>query len=191
MLVVHRTREDHPLGGHRLELGAGIPEADDHECHIRERGGQAAPRVEQQMDALLAHELPEVEDEAAQPGEPVAGIGVGGPLGRTARIRRRRVSAQHGDQAGKVASARMERVGVDPGRDDVDPVVEALPEQLLGHFDNVARAGEERARPGERVNGQRRELRTAADGVLQLGAVDLDGVGRAAGAGPRRDRDRP
>ena len=139
------------------------------------------------MDALLAHQLPEVEDEAAQPGEPVAGVGVRGALGRAAEMGRRRVSAQHGDQAGEIASARMEGVGVDARRDDVHPVVEARPEQLLGHLDDVTRAGEERARPRERGDGQRRQLRTAADGVLQLGAVDLDRVGGAVGAGPRRD----
>ena len=140
--VIHRAREDDARRCLRLELGPGVSEADDDEPHIRMAGRDLAPGVEQQVDALLAHQLAEVEDEALQALRGRRRRRRPQPA-RPARPPAPRPAASSSASAWQRAPAGGKLVGVHAGRHDPQRLpVAAVAEELLGDRDDVARAGE-------------------------------------------------
>ncbi len=134
--------------GHGLELPPVVPEPDD------DRPGIDAPeRFEEQVHALVAKQLPEVQDRRAV-GPEELGEAVGIALVRQALVCVAgvgRIAPRLPDQVReRVASPlRMELVDVDPGRNLVDAV--DVPDHVLQHLADVSRTDEDGSRVGERV----------------------------------------
>ena len=182
--VLQRAREQRARAGClRLELGAVVAEADDHGARV-----DALERLEQDVDALVVEELAEVDDgrlvRREEPGKPFGIPLVRQSLLRVARIRR--VAARFLEEAGerRRAAPRPELLDVHAGRDLVHAVDVA--DHLLEHGADMRRADEHRIRALEALPAPHLELRVAAHRVLELGAVRLDRVARAA-----RCADRP
>ena len=132
-------------GRQALELLAVVAEADDHGARV-----ELAQRLEQQVDALVVEQLPEVDDRRLVVGEEL-----GEPLG-VAVVRQalvavvRRVAAGLLEQRGERLGARLraELVDVDAGRDLVDALDVA--DDLLEHPRGCAAS--RRRRPRRRAS---------------------------------------
>src|SRR5439155_16276492 len=151
-----------------LELGAVVPEADDHTA-----GVEAAERFEQQVDAFVVEELPEVEDRRLVGLEELretAGIAL---VWKTLVSPARRIEASLVDQRGQRLLTRLgaELVHVDPRRDLVDEIDVA--NHLLEHLADVLGSDEDWLGPRKRLPRPGGELLVAADRVLELRSVSL------------------
>jgi hypothetical protein len=140
------------------------------------------------VDALLAHELAEVEDEPADALERRGRARVGDSLGRL-RPARARIRIEQPPQPRQRPATGREPVRIDARGDDPRRVpVRPLPQELLRHRDDVLRPGVHRRGTGQPGAGQVGQRRPATDRVLELGAVHLDREPRAALAGGRGHR---
>ena len=181
--VLERAREERPRRRRGLELGAVVAEADDHRA-----GVEAAQRLEQEVDALVADQLAEVDDRRLVAGQEL-GEALGVPLVREPLLgvpRVRGVAARLLDERAQSLVPRLgpELVDVHSRRHLVHVV--DVTADVLEHLPDVGRADERRLRGGEALGAPARELGPAAHRVLELGAVRLHGVARAA-----RTRHRP
>jgi len=158
-----------------LELLTVVAEADDHGARV-----ELAQGLEQEVDALVVEQLPEVDD-----GRLVVGQELGQALG-VAVVRDPlvpvvgRVAAGFVQQRGERLGSRLgtERVDVHAGWDLVD--VLDVAHHLLEHLADVLRADEDGLGAGERLPPPRLQLGVPAHRVLELGTVRLDRVARAA-----------
>ena len=138
--VLERPGEERPRRGDALELLAVVAEADDHGARV-----ELAQRLEQQVDALVVEQLPEVDDRRLVVGEEL-GEALGVAVVRealVARCRVRRIAAGLVEQRGERLVPRLgaELVDVDAGRHLVDAVDVA--DDLLEHLADVLRADED------------------------------------------------
>src|SRR5439155_12306468 len=127
---------------HCLELSAVVAEADDHRA-----GVEALEGLEQQVDALVADQLAEVEDRRATLRE--EGLEALGVSGVGLALVTRCVAAGFVDQARERLRAGLgpELVDVDSGGYLVDPVDVA--DDLVQHLADVLGADEDRRGGGE------------------------------------------
>ena len=138
--VLERAGEERARPAEQLELVAVVAEADDDGARAH-----VAQRLEQDVDALVVEQLPEVDDGRLVAGEELGqALGVPlvrQPLARVAGIRR--VAPRLGEQAGErlVARTRPPLVDVDAGRHLVDAVDVA--DDVLEHLPDVRRADED------------------------------------------------
>ena len=178
--VLERPREDRvdpAFGGPTLERRPLGPEADDDEA-----GLHTCERIDQDVNALLLDQLPEVDDDRWVGREETLesrGIAlVGQPLLPVPGVRQ--VASRLVDQSVGRGLARLWRplVDIDAGRDleDVLGVSTDLGE------DGADVLGPDERGPGtrERLRPPRRQLRVAAHGVLELRSVRLDRERRTA-----------
>ena len=169
--VLERAGEEDATAGLPLELAAIVAEPDDDRARV-----EPVERLEQQLDALVLDQLPEVHDGrlvACEEGPEALRVPlVGQPFGPVPWIGR--VGAGLGEQVGErlVAATRAERVDVDAGRHLVDALDRAR--HLLDDAADVGRADVDRLRGCEAVPPPPLELGPAAHRVLELGAVRLD-----------------
>ena len=180
--VLEGAGEERPRRRGGLELGPVVAEADDHGLRL-----EPLQRLEQQVDALVPQELPEVDDRRAF-GLEEGGETVGVPLVRQALVgvsRVRRVPARLVEQGRERLLAHLgpPLVHVDAGRHLVHAV--DVTDDLLDDPADVRGADEDGFGAGERLPPPRGELRVSAHRVLELGAVRLDRVAGAAGGGDR------
>lgn len=188
--MLKRAGEENGAAGDRsLELVPERPEADHHGS-----GTHVPDRVEKQIRALLARELPDVDD-----GRIVAGEEVGEPL-RVSRIGIalagtpgvRGVLPRLLDEACKrlVAELRSQLVDVDARRRDPDAgLVGAGPEDLLEDTADVLRPRVDGVGTVERLAGTGGELLVSPQRELELRAVSLDGERHAARQADRASRE--
>src|SRR5215211_5969771 len=188
--MLKRAGEENGAAGDRsLELVPERPEADHHGS-----GTHVPDRVEKQIRALLARELPDVDD-----GRIVAGEEVGEPL-RVSRIGIalagtpgvRGVLPRLLDEACKrlVAELRSQLVDVDARRRDPDAgLVGAGPEDLLEDTADVLRPRVDGVSTVERLAGTGGELLVSPQRELELRAVSLDGERHAARQADRASRE--
>ena len=178
--VLERAGEERAGRGERLQLVAVVPEAHDDGPRV-----EVAERLEEDVDAFVAHELAEVQNLRLVAGEeglePFGVPLVGEALVRVAGVRR--IGAALGEQVAKrlVARQRCEQLDVDSRRDDVHPV--DVPDDLVEHLAGVLGADEDRLGTLERLPPPRRQLLVPAHRILELGAVRLHGEARAARGG--------
>ena len=154
-----------------LEPLAVVAEADDDRLRV-----EPVHCLEQQVDALVVEELPEVENvglvpcqEALEPG----GVAlVRQPLVRVARVGW--VAATLVEQVAQrlVAGLRDELLDVDAGRHLADAL--DRPDHLLQHLPDVVGADEDGFGGRQRCARRLGEIAAPADRVLELGAVRLD-----------------
>ena len=187
MPVLERPREEdvEPLG-QLLELGAVVAEADDDRARI-----DPAQRLEQHLDALVPDQLAEVDD-----GRPVAGEERREPLG-VALVRvaaRSRCPGSAGPRAPRrpappapppgpaAARARRRRRAGSCARARPCPQISASTSRMCSEPTITAAA------PLERLAAPARQLLVPAHRVLELGAVRLDDVARAAARADRARR---
>jgi hypothetical protein len=174
MAMLERSREEHAqVTRDVLELRPVVAEADDHGPRV-----DARKRLEQHVHALVAQELPEVdncrlvarEELAEPPGIPL----VRETLARVPGVRR--VVARLLDEGDQCLLARLRTplLDVDARRDLVDSLDVAA--DLLHHLADVGRPDERRARACKHLSPPRLELRTPPHRVLELRAVGLHGV---------------
>ena len=178
--VLERAREQRVPRRELLEVPAVVAEPDD-------QGARRAPvqRLDQEVDALVVEQLAEVEDGRQLALEEVleaacvalvreALVSVPGVRGVVPRLRE-----QRGERLG--AALRPELVDVDSRRDLVHALDVA--DDLLEHGADVRRADEDRVRAAERLLRLGGQLVVAANRVLELRAVRLDGEGPAGRGG--------
>ena len=176
--VLQRAREQDVRAGEPLQLRALLPEPDDDAA-----GVDAVERLEEHVHALVADELPEVDDRRPVAGEePAEALGVplvGKPLLGVGRVRR--VAPCLGQEGGERRRPllRSPVVEVDPRRDLVDAIDVAA--HVLEHAADVGGADEGRSGLLQTVSPPRRQGRVAPHGVLELRAVCLHREARAAG----------
>ena len=179
--VLERPREQRPqpvLDCMRLETGALRAEADDDDPRT-----ESVERVEQDVDALLLDQLPEVDDRRGIPGEergePFGVPLVGQPLLAVAGVRR----IVPGFCEERLESLRSllgaPQVDVDSGRNLVDALDGAA--DLGEDGANVRRADEGGAGRCKRFGAPGAELRAAAHRVLELRPVRLHRIRRTGG----------
>ncbi|HVL97155.1 MAG TPA: hypothetical protein VM266_14955 [Solirubrobacteraceae bacterium] len=201
--LAHAVEVAGAQGGHeRVERRGEVAEAHDDELGVGPRREDDRPGGGEQVDALVAQQLADVRDvrpgaqvEAQQgardrvlvAGEraSVAGAGGGGeqPVGDRADL-----------GAGLRAGPGGERQRVDAGRTEAGARSEArVSEQLEHPAGRVPRADEQRGRARDALKRRADEAAGGdGDGVLEVGAVDLDGVGdagRQAARGGQRAHD--
>ena len=166
-----------------LELLAIVAEADDHGA-----GVEPLERLQQDVDALVQQELPEVDDRRPLAREE-RGESLGVALVRKTLVRApgiRRIAPRLLEQRGERLRprARPPLLDIHSGRYLVDAV--DVTAHLLEDVADVGRPDEHRARVRERLPPPGFELGPAAHRVLELGAVRLDREACTGG-----DPDRP
>src|SRR5438445_9829231 len=183
MPVLERAREQRALRSQALELFAVVAEADEHGARTERAKG-----VEQDVDAFVVEQLPEVEDRwlmgCEEPREPFGVAVVREALVRVAGIRW--IRARLGDESGQrlLADFRPEFLDVDARRNLVHP--RDVSHDVLQHLANVPGADEDRLGVLEARATPCSEVLVAAHRVLELGAVSLDREWKSGG-----DRDGP
>src|SRR5215208_2733874 len=181
MAVLERAGEERPRRRYPLELVPVVAEPDDDGARV-----DIAERPEEEVHALVAEELADVDDGGLVVGEErgeTLGVAlVGETLLTISGVGR--VTPALLDEAGERLVARLGRklVHIDSRRDLVHTVEVA--EDVLEHRADVRRADEDGLRFGERGVCLVLELGSTAKRVLELGTVHLD---REAGSGGGRN----
>ena len=170
--VLERAGEERARRRDPLELVAVVAEADDQGPHVAE----LPQGVEEDVNALVVEQLPEVEDGRPVAREPLRepfGVAlVGNPLVRVTGVRR---------IAAELVEQRPERdlpvlgpklVDVDAGRNLLDAV--DVTDDVLEHLPDVRGADVDGRGGLQRLPPPHRQLGVATHRVLELGAVRLD-----------------
>ena len=152
MAVLERAREERARRRARLELLAVVAEADDDRASV-----DPPQRVEEDVDALVVEQLPEVEDgrlvARRTSGEPLGVALVGQPLVRVAGVRRIVAPASSSSAASAASrSSRPELLDVDAGRHLVHALDVA--DDVLEHLADVGGADEDGAARHEALAAQ-------------------------------------
>ena len=169
MAVLEGAGEEDARPGLFLQVGSLGTEADDHRPRV-----EAAEGLQQQVDAFLAAELPDVEDRGGFAGQEIGKALRVVLVGRALVARRRRVRRVEtglGDQAcqGLLARLGQQFIDVHPGRHHPHPLlVGPRPDHLAEHPAHVLGAGDDGSGRSERRARPRAEGGIAAHGVLEL-----------------------